>query len=163
MRKDRVPSDEVAVHRFADMRYVGQSYELEVPLPDELGPHTIEQVVEEFHELHQRIYGHSSPEERVEFVTLRAVCTYGFPPPRLTPLQRRGKVEDARSSVRAVFFPGADEPVTTAIYDRSRIPTGVSIRGPSVIEQADTTTVVEPGLSARLDEYGNLIVTFDGV
>ena len=49
----------------------------------------------------------------------------------------------------------------TPILDRARIPTGVPITGPAIVEQADTTTVIAPGQSARLDECQNLIITLE--
>ncbi|PYM61272.1 MAG: hypothetical protein DMD79_13260 [Candidatus Rokuibacteriota bacterium] len=161
LRQDRAPMDQVAVGQFADMRYVGQSYELEVPLPALLGPDNIGLVVADFHDLHQRVYGHASIAEPVEVVNLRCVCALGFPAPRLAPLARGGRLEDAVRSTRPVVFPGASSALPTPILDRARIPTGVPIAGPAIVEQADTTTVIGPGQSARLDECQNLIITLE--
>jgi len=161
LRQDRAPMDQVAVGQFADMRYVGQSYELEVPLPALLGPDNIGLVVADFHDLHQRVYGHASIAEPVEVVNLRCVCALGFPAPRLAPLARGGRLEDAVRSTRPVVFPGASQALPTPILDRARIPTGVPIAGPAIVEQADTTTVIGPGQSARLDECQNLIITLE--
>ena len=161
LRADRAPMDQVTVGQFADMRYVGQSYELEVPLPAALGPDNIGLVMADFHDLHQRVYGHASAAEPVEFVNLRCVCALGFPPPRLAPLARGGRLEDAVRSTRPVVFPGASQALPTPILDRARIPTGVPIAGPAIVEQADTTTVIGPGQSARLDECQNLIITLE--
>ena len=81
LRADRAPMDQVTIGQFADMRYVGQSYELEVPLLAMLGRDNIGLVMADFHDLHQRVYGHASAAEPVEFVNLRCVCVLGFPPP----------------------------------------------------------------------------------
>jgi len=161
LRADRAPMDQVTIGQFADMRYVGQSYELEVPLPAMLGRDNIGLVMADFHDLHQRVYGHASATEPVEFVNLRCVCALGFPPPRLAPLARGGRLEDAVRSTRRVVFPGASQAMPTPILDRARIPTGVPIAGPAIVEQADTTTVISPGQSAQLDECQNLIITLE--
>ena len=161
LRADRAPMDQVTIGQFADMRYVGQSYELEVPLPAMLGRDNIGLVMADFHDLHQRVYGHASAAEPVEFVNLRCVCALGFPPPRLAPLARGGRLEDAVRSTRRVVFPGASQAMPTPILDRARIPTGVPIAGPAIVEQADTTTVISPGQSAQLDECQNLIITLE--
>jgi N-methylhydantoinase A/oxoprolinase/acetone carboxylase beta subunit len=161
LERDGAPMDRVTVTGFADMRYVGQSYELEVVLPATLGPETIGLVVTDFHDLHRRIYGHSSATDPVEFVNLRSVCALAFPPPRLRPAVRGGRLADAVRATRPVVFPGGDA-VPTPVYDRTRLPTGVRIPGPAIVEQADTTTVIGPGQTAQLDECQNLVIALDG-
>jgi len=162
LRLDRLPLDRVAVHAFADMRYVGQSYELEVPLPPALAAATLGSVVDGFHDLHQRVYGHASPGEPVEFVNLRVVSSVAFPPPRLPTVHRHGQIEDARLTTRSVVFSGRPEPIPTPVYRRQQLPTGVPIVGPAIVEQADTTTVIDPGQTAVLDEAQNLVLTLGG-
>ena len=51
--------------------------------------------------------------------------------------------------------------LSTRVFDRARLPTGVPIPGPAIVEQADTTTVIGPGQTARLDECQNLVITLE--
>src|SRR5262249_20423418 len=84
MQRDRVQLEAVQVTHAADLRYVGQSYELEVPLPLVLDTTSVVQAVAAFHAVHQQVYGHSRPTHTVEFVNLRSVHSAPLPHPQLT-------------------------------------------------------------------------------
>ena len=159
MRRERVPEAEVRVAFAADMRYVGQAYELEVPLDGEVGPGNLDRIVNAFHATHERVYGHQRTQDPVEFVNLRAVHTYPLPRPRLraeTPAG--GTLDGARKGTRRAYFRTAGGLVETPIYERTRLPVGTPIAGPAIVEQRDTTTVVYPGHRATLDPSGNLVI-----
>jgi N-methylhydantoinase A len=159
MRDEEVPPDAVEVAYTADMRYVGQAYELPVPLPAPLAPKDLAEVQTAFHAVHERVYGYARAGHAVEFVNFRAVHTCHLPKPRVQPADRaRGGAADARVAERPVHFaPGGFVP--TPIYARPRLPLGVELAGPAIVEQPDTTTVVPPGWRARVEESGNLRVS----
>jgi N-methylhydantoinase A len=155
MRSEGAPDVEVRVAYSADMRYVGQAYELEVPLDGPLAPAAMPSVLAAFHQVHERVYGYARVQQPVEFVNFRAVHTYPLPRPALRPSARAtGGVDDARVGERRAWFGGAF--VATAIYERARLPIGARVAGPAIIEQMDTTTVVPPGHAALVDPSGNL-------
>jgi N-methylhydantoinase A len=157
MRAERVPPEAVEVAFSADLRYVGQAYELPVPLPADVGPAAIPGVVAAFHAAHQRVYHHHRPQDPVEMVNLRVVHRYPLPVPRLARTAAPGgSGAAARKGTRPVYFDGAWR--ETAIYERARLPAGEAIAGPAVVEQADTTTIVPPGWAAVRDPAGNLVV-----
>ncbi|GIX49632.1 MAG: hypothetical protein KatS3mg131_3843 [Candidatus Tectimicrobiota bacterium] len=158
MRRDRVPLEAVQVAHFADMRYVGQSYELEVPLPLALDAAALRQAVAAFHALHQQVYGFSRPEHAVEFVNLRSVHRAPLPQPQLRLAPGHGSLEAARKGSRAAYFDEYQDYRDTPVYERSRLPQGAVLRGPAIIEQPDTTTVVYPGQLCRVDASGNLLL-----
>ncbi|HYB41760.1 MAG TPA: hydantoinase/oxoprolinase family protein [Candidatus Methylomirabilis sp.] len=156
MREEGVPEPAVRVAYSADMRYVGQAYELEVPISMPLTPDATRDAVRGFHAAHERVYGYARVQQPVEFVNFRAIHRYPLPSPVLRSSARSGgAVDDARIGERPAYFapPGF---VATAIYERARLPVGARVRGPAIIEQADTTTVLPPGYAAVLDESGNL-------
>ena len=94
----------------------------------------------------------------MEFVNLRAVHTYRLPAPRIQPPDRaRGTTAAARVAERPVHFAPAGF-VRTPIYARPRLPLGAELSGPAIVEQPDTTTVVPPGWTARVEESGNLLL-----
>jgi N-methylhydantoinase A len=156
MREEGVPAVAVRVAYAADMRYVSQAYELEVPIAAPLTDEAVTEAVGAFHAAHERVYGYARAGQPVEFVNYRAVHRYPLPPPVLRPpLRGRGTAEEARLGERRAHFPAAGF-VPTAIYERARLPLGARVDGPAIIEQADTTTVVPPGHAARVDEAGNL-------
>jgi N-methylhydantoinase A len=154
MRDEGVPADAVRVAYAADMRYVGQAYELEVPLAAPVTRERVPEVVAAFHAVHERVYGYARAQQAVEFVNFRAVHSYPLPRPVVTPAARAtGTLDDARIDERRAYFGGY---VPTAIYERARLPLGARLTGPAIVEQNDTTTVIPPGVTARVDDAGNL-------
>jgi N-methylhydantoinase A len=154
MREESVPPDQVRVAYAADMRYVGQAYELEVPITAPVARERMPEILAAFHAVHERVYGYARTQQPVEFVNLRAVHTYPLPRPVVTQAARAtGTLADARLGERRAYF-GAFVP--TAIYERARLPLGARLAGPAIVEQNDTTTVIPPGVTALLDDAGNL-------
>jgi N-methylhydantoinase A/oxoprolinase/acetone carboxylase beta subunit len=154
MREEGVPAGEVRVAYAADMRYVGQAYELEVPIAAPVTAAGVPGIVTGFHAVHERVYGYARVQQPVEFVNVRAVHTFPLPRPVVTPAARAsGTLDDARLGERRAYF-GAFVP--TAVYERARLPLGARLAGPAIVEQTDTTTVIPPGVTALVDEAGNL-------
>jgi N-methylhydantoinase A/oxoprolinase/acetone carboxylase beta subunit len=154
MREEGVPPSEVRVAYAADMRYVGQAYELEVPIPVPVTRERLPEILAAFHAVHERVYGYGRPQQPAEFVNFRAVHTYPLPRPAVTPAAPpAGSVADARLGERPAYF---GEFVPTAIYERARLPRGARLAGPAIVEQSDTTTVIPPGVTALVDEAGTL-------
>ena len=156
MREESVPAAAVQVAWSADMRYVGQAYELEVPIGAPLTRDALERVTAAFHAVHERVYGYARAGQAVEFVNFRAVHRHPRPRPAVRPpAAAAGSVEQALVGERRAYFP-PDGFVATPILDRARLPAGGRVAGPAIIEQADTTTVIPPGWAARLEDSGNL-------
>ena len=159
MRMEGVDDEGVSLVRLADVRYLGQGYEFEVPVDSgELGSGEVAAVFDRFHEAHKRLYGYAIPENPLEVVNLRLVALAKTEGPRMQPASLNGATDPPGAMVghRDVFFKG--RPVPTHIYDRSRLTPGDVITGPAVVEQLDSTTVVWPGQSARADAYSNLVL-----
>jgi N-methylhydantoinase A len=154
MKEEGVAAHEVRVAYAADMRYVGQAYELEVPLTAPVTASVVADLMAAFHLVHERVYGYARAQQPVEFVNFRAVHTYPLPPPKLQPTGRAGSLDEARIAERPAYFDGAFRP--TAIYDRRLLPTGARVAGPAIIEQPDTTTVIPPGHVALVDPSDSL-------
>jgi N-methylhydantoinase A len=160
MRQDRVPGTDLIERRVAEMRYVGQSYELEIPFPD--GPVSrshVDAAVEAFHAQHERIYSHCNRAAAVEFVNLRTVLIHRLPRPAL----RRRDVPDAPQSdalkrLRRAYFAEHGGYMDTPVYDKSRLRAGHALVGPAIVEQADTTIVLYPGHRATVDDFGNILI-----
>ena len=72
MRNDGVDIEATGVEYFAEMRYIGQSHQLEISMGNELNEDTVATAIERFHEAHQATYNHNDPEAPTEFVALRA-------------------------------------------------------------------------------------------
>jgi len=159
MEQNNVDLDQVTITHSADMRYVGQSHSVEVPFGDLVTtPETVKRVVKRFRERHEEIYGQKSMEDDVEFMNLRVV--HSFPLPKPYP-QRRAEdftLHDALKGIREAYFQEYEGYREIPVYDRYRLPTNIEIEGPTIIEQADTTTVVYPNQICQHDETKNLII-----
>ena len=148
LEREGLVGEAMSFVRKIDLRYVGQSFELTIPAGDDL--------LERFHAEHDRTYGFAAPEEPVEVVSLRltSVGTIAKPPAR--PLDAGGEAEAKEH--RPVYFAEMDGYIDCPIYDRYALPAGASFAGPAVVEEFDSTTVLHPGFTVRVDVGGNLVI-----
>ena len=144
-----------------DIRYLGQGYELTVPVGDRsaVDDQTLAKLRQTFDEIHERSFGHSAPDEEAETVNYRLRASA-----RVTKatLHKHAKASTALSAAltgeREVCFDANVGVTSTPIYDRALLGPGHVIPGPAVIEQVDSTTVVYPQQRATVDDYMNLVV-----
>ncbi|HEV8310342.1 MAG TPA: hydantoinase/oxoprolinase family protein [Methylomirabilota bacterium] len=148
----------LGVMRNAELRYVGQGYELTVPFPD--GP--LGALREAFHAAYAQRYGYADPKAEVELVTVGVTVSGAGPDLRL-PAHRPGtrQVSEARKPDRPVYFPEFRDYVPCPIYDRGRLPVGARLAGPAVVEEAESTTVLPPRAVAEVDPWANLLVSLE--
>jgi N-methylhydantoinase A len=158
LRRDRVDPAQAGVRRYADMRYIGQSYELEVELAGSFDDGAVTRLVRDFHAVHQRIYKQHNEASLVEFVNLRAVFYVAKPKPAFEPPPAGRSWEAAQADMRRVWFEQAGDYVETPVFDRLALPHGTPRAGPFILEQVDSTTVVFPGETARVQPHGNLVI-----
>jgi N-methylhydantoinase A len=148
------------VSRTVDMRYAGQNYELAIALPEgEIGPAALEALAEGFAAAHQRMYGFVAEGEPVQLVTFRVEATGVVSKATFQPQPDAGP--DASGAIiaqREIWLPEAGGFVACPVYDRDRLRAGNRIAGPAIVEQMDATTVVLPGVVARVEPYLNLIL-----
>jgi N-methylhydantoinase A len=142
----------------ADVRYLGQSHELTILLPD--GPFretSITDLVSAFATEHKRIYGYA-PKENVELVTLRVTARATMDRPKIT--APASKATDLIiKERRQVHFDG-DGFLDCPVYHREMLTPGRKLAGPAIIEQMDTTAVIFPGQTIECDSFGNMIIKF---
>jgi len=153
-----------AQHRFvrtADLRYFGQAFEVRVPVPDRpFDPAGLDDVAETFHAAHEQLYGYcfrGDDRQQVEWVNLRVSGIGPIRRPDLRELPaREGGVERARTATRRVLFEDSRQ---TPIYWRPDLAPGDVLTGPAVLEEFGATIPLHPGFTARVDPFGNLLVT----
>jgi N-methylhydantoinase A len=163
MARENVAPGQVHVQHHLDIRYIGQSYELEVALNGRIDRASLDEAGAEFHRLHERIYGYRRADNPVEAINLRSVHTVeaqGIAPEQAG--AAGGSLADALKEPRPVYFDEVGAYRETPVYERRLLPLEETLRGPAVIEQVDTTTILYPGHVARLDAAGNLIITIAG-
>jgi N-methylhydantoinase A len=146
----------VSIQYSADVWYIGQSYHLEVLLAVD-APDPIAALYRDFLARHDRIYGHAT-EQPAAIVNLRSVHRAGGGD-HLDEGAYRPIAADPRKPPRAIRVTGARTPMPAAIYHRASMPAGLTFAGPAIVEQDDTTTLVEPGWRGTVLENGNLLLT----
>ncbi len=149
----------IAIQRTADLRYVGQGYELNVPVPPgALGERELARVRQAFDAAYEARYGVAAPGEPVEAVTWKLAAVGVGPRLALPRAPRGGTAEGALCGRRQAYFPEKGGYVDAPVYDRYRLPAGAEIAGPAIVEERESTTVLPPGCGARVDDWGSLIV-----
>ena len=161
--RDKVPADRVRMLRQADLRYVGQGYELKIDVPD--GPLTeesLETVWRAFHDRHRAEYGHAFESSPIEIVTVK-VRGLGLVDKLSEPPVYAVSGEPTQvGSGRCVFrVDGNLQAFETPHIERTTLPVDVRYSGPAILLQTDTTTVVPPGWTYWADRYGNVRMTRD--
>ena len=161
---EEVPPEKRRLDLRLDMRYVGQNFELSVPLdaPADASPTRVvpdlAALAERFFRAHEAAYGYHSREDPVEVVNYRLTVrgrVFDEGPPGAAPPRARAPVPIA---CREVWFSGHDS-VRSAVYLRERLEPGHCIEGPAIVEQLDATTPVHPGDIGRVDAAGNLVIS----
>jgi N-methylhydantoinase A len=156
-----VAQEDMAFVQQVDLRYVGQSYELTLPCPDSaIDDRLFTALLDQFHEEHNRVYGHSVSGEPVETVNLRLTALGTIVKPPLLQQDTTAKnLQAAQRGSRPVFFGEIGDFVDCPIYDRYLLGPGMELSGPAIIEEYDSTTVIHPEYHTVVDKYGTLLVT----
>lgn len=156
-----VSPDNMVFNRTADIRYSGQDYTLNVPVPDgEITVSLLQDLIETFHSLHEKLYTYRIPEEETVFVNLR-VTAIGKNPVKVIHDEFYHRDGDVRpKGVRMVYFRETGH-VNCKIYERSDLEPGHRVDGPIIIEEPTSTILVPPDNWARVDAYGNLIIELE--
>lgn len=146
---ERVPAEQAVLECELDVRYVGQAYELTIPLNGD--------ICDAFHAAHHRAYGHSEPSAPIEIVNLRLRVVGRVPHPVL-PEEACGAADPAEAflACRPVVLPGGVAEVP--FYHGDALRPGHVVAGPAVVVQKDTTIFLARSDSARVDPRFNLIV-----
>ncbi len=159
---DGLARDQLTFERAADLRYVGQGYELRVGVPDDaLSDAAVADMFERFHRQHEIEYGHAFRKSGIEIVNLRVVGIGRMPKIAASAPARGASLEAALVKTGRSLFrvEGALREHQARFYRRDRLPIDQPLEGPALVLQRDSTTVVPPGTRAVADQAGNLIIT----
>jgi N-methylhydantoinase A len=160
MQQDTVGTAAAQLLRMADLRYAGQAHELAVPVP--AGRIDVVALARAFGDEHERQYGHRADAEAVECVTLRVIGRLAVGNALLRdsspPQSERatgGKAKTSETKTRHAYFGASHGLVDTPVVGRADLASAAR-EGPLIVEEYDTTVVVPPGWTARLDSRGNI-------
>lgn len=154
--EDGADASETRLEPSADLRYMGQEYTVTLPLEMSGGPERLlKEISGEFARVYELRYGHSNPDEAVEFVNLR-MTGYGLSRPPIRKPLREGDAP-APEAVEKVWFAG--EWKDTDVYMRKSLPSGSRVNGPIIVLEEACTTLVPPFWEAQVSRHGHIILS----
>ena len=131
-----------------------------MPSDAELKKEGMKALQERFDFLHEQAYAHASPGTPTELVNLRLTASVESKKPLMLEIESgSGDGSSALKATRKVYFKNADGEVDCPIYDRGKLGAGDRFDGPAVIEEWNSTVVVNPGQQLHVDAYGNLMIS----
>ena len=142
----------------ADIRYLGQSFDLTVPLsPDVLADHSGAVLRSTFNRVFEQVYSYRDDLATLEVLDVRATAIGITPKPKIAEVEAdrevaRGQSEPQR---RRIFLDGRFW--EAQVFDRAALSSGTRFAGPAIVEQYDTTTLVPHGFAVTVDRFGNLV------
>jgi N-methylhydantoinase A len=158
-----VKPHEIVVKRALDMRYVGQEHPVTVELPMRIFQKQDRAAIKQhFDKDHMQRYGTSAPNENAEIVSLRVTVAGLMRKPPQEKIKKGASTppKSASTGARKVWFDGRFRDTPT--YRRTELVAGNTIKGPALIEEHASTTVLMPGDRMTVDDYGNLTIRVAG-
>jgi N-methylhydantoinase A len=159
--REQFPRESLQARRHAGMRYRGQSYEVTVSVSRLQGPQDLADLVQRFHDAHQRRYGHKAQAEAVEIVNFRVTAVGLIPKPRIKAFQKATASARPHETRQAYF--SASDACDVPVFRRPDLLPGMWIEGPAIIEEKTSTTVLYPRQRTQVDAYLNLEVELEAM
>lgn len=161
LEADGIPQEARRFRRIAECRYLGQGFELRAEMPGgDLGRHNMGVIVDSFFDAHKQVYGHAFRDQSCEMITIRLVSTVEVDTLKLPRLAKGGRRNPAEAELyrrRTVFDDG--EALETPRFRREALLADDVIAGPALVVQHNSTTIVPPGYSARVMEFGDMLIS----
>ena len=160
LRQAGVPAEVVTVTHSADMRYLHQRFEINVPVAGgRLSPADIPRLQANFDQEYERMYKRLNPTVDVEALNWRVIVSGPRPSIHMRKAERQSSAtETPRRGERLAYFPEASGYITCPVYDRYQLAPGMTLRGPAIIEERESTVVVGPGAQVEVDAYQNVVI-----
>ena len=158
LEEEGIPGAAFRVEHSLDVRYEAQEYTLQIPIEsadDPVSDGFVDRLAGRFHEAHDTRFGHSNPGAPVELVVARTAAFGDLG--RAAPERHVDTGAEAGAHIRETVFGRRRWEAT--VVDRQTLSTGARLEGPAIIDEATATTVVPPGCSLVVDEFGSLIIT----
>ncbi|SFO40546.1 N-methylhydantoinase A [Roseovarius lutimaris] len=158
-----VAEAEIGFKVFADMRYVLQGSEVRVPIEfDQFEEHSGPALKQAFEQVYTSVYGHLM-HAPVELISWRVIVHGPKPDLILGCSGGSGEhsVAGAMKGQRAIYIPATKQMTQVPVYDRYKLPAGSRITGPTIIEEHESTVVINGMATVNVDEFSNLIVDLE--
>jgi N-methylhydantoinase A len=158
LAEEGIAPESAVFSRLADLRYAGQAYELTVRVPE--GRVDVEALEAAFVEEHLRTYGHGSPDDPIDLVSIRMLARVprAAVPASMVTAARNGR--QSSGGDRRAYFGFEAGSFDVPVLDRSDLQ-GQTVTGPIFVDEYDSTTVIPPGCAATLDRFGCIDINVD--
>ena len=160
LRGEGMDAGAIRFERSCDMRYRGQAYEINVPVPEVAADRRVAAMTDAFHRLHRSLYGQAAEGDPVEFVNYRVTGIGVIRKPELKPREDGAPQAPSQAvprGVRRACFPVAGW-IATPVFERTDLAPGTELSGPALIEEPGATVVLFPGHRLVVDRLGNMTV-----
>jgi N-methylhydantoinase A/oxoprolinase/acetone carboxylase beta subunit len=162
LQEDGIPPERMVIQRIADCRYLGQGYELRVDVRSgEIDAAWVANLRSDFNDIHEREYSRRFEDSDIEVPNIRVRGIGLMPELQTLEIQAGDESPDAalRHEGEAWFrVDGRLEKIATRYFERPALRAGNRLSGPAIVNQYDSTTVIPPGLAARIDRFGNIVI-----
>lgn len=148
LRKEGFSNERVRLKRSVALRYAGQSFEIDIPWSKRFDAN--------FHTSHRERYGYSDSSRPVEVVSLRVRAAGITKKPGIARETRRGTRQADASHVARVYL--SERPTKVAVYDREKLSAGMRFRGPAIVTEYSSTTLITARFEASVDPWSNLLL-----
>ena len=154
LERERIPEDARVLLRFIELRYDGQEHTLLVPVSSE----SVDRLSEAFEQLHEQMYGFRL-DRPVEIVGYRVRAIGRLPKPAVPRVAQNGDgVPEPVTHRTVTHWTSKTQDGRWPVYERASLGANAALDGPAIIEEMTATTVVTPGRSLRVDDWGNLVI-----
>lgn len=160
LKEAGVPAGDLEYTCSADMRYAGQGYEIEVPIPDsELSANDLDAIQNSFYDAYEALFDRRIRDVAIEAVNWRLTASGPAPTAEMNAHQPGGReLDSAYKGMRQVYYPELEAFQETAVYDHYQLGPGMRFNGPAIVEQRESTTVIGPYDQVEVDAWLNLVV-----
>lgn len=149
--------EQISFTRTAEMRYIGQFHEVEVPMPNgKITQQVLEDSVQALHSRHQDLYSFSMEWMPAQFLTFRVLATVARVPFELRRLDDGSVKSPVLKRMRMCYWNG--RAIDTRVYDGDVMGAGAQIEGPAIVEEKTTTVVIPEGFTCQVDPFRNYVL-----
>lgn len=156
-----VPEEKIQFIRTCDMRYVGQGHEISVSLPrGEFTKKSLEEIYDSFEREYERIFHRVNPGVDIEGLNWRVIAAGPTPIAEIkrTVSSQGTELQGAKKGKRKAYSPKDGDFLDFDVYDRYRLVPGMEIKGPAIVEETESTSIMGPDNTAHIDEFHNLVI-----
>jgi N-methylhydantoinase A len=159
LEKEGIESNRRDISCSLDMRYIGQTTEVNVPLGkyDEDWKAKFDQAPGQFHKIHEQLYTYSVPNEPIELVNIRVFAIGLLEKPSTRSIESTSSIASSKNS-RLVLLPGEKTQIQVSVFKRENLKIGSKLFGPAIVEESSSSTLLLDEMEIIIDAYENMII-----